>query len=159
MAKRDTHCKRNEEDRLLSAEDLHPTDIYVGARVRNRRKELGLSQTALGQALGLTFQQIQKYERGFNRVSASKLFEASRVLDVPVSYFFNGLVQAETEEASASEATVSGFLASAEGLEMASHFPRLSSVTRKSIVGIVRAILMDQEAELRSAEPETEPAV
>ena len=139
------------------AEELHPTDVFVGARVRNRRKEMGLSQTALGQALGLTFQQIQKYERGFNRISASKLFEASRVLEVPVSYFFNGLVQAETEEASVSEATVSGFLASAEGLEMASYFPRLSSSTRKSIVGIVRSILIDQEAELRSAPSETEP--
>lgn len=69
----------------------HPTDIHVGLRVRQRRALLGMSQTALANAVGLTFQQIQKYERGTNRASAGRLFEFSRVLDVPVSYFFEGL--------------------------------------------------------------------
>ncbi len=63
-------------------------DIHVGARLRLRRTLLGISQEKLGDAVGLTFQQIQKYERGANRVGASRLYEFSRVLDVPVSYFF-----------------------------------------------------------------------
>ena len=66
----------------------HPVDVHVGARVRQRRTLLGMSQEKLGAAVGLTFQQIQKYERGANRVGASRLFEFSKVLDVPVSYFF-----------------------------------------------------------------------
>ena len=63
-------------------------DIHVGARLRLRRTLLGISQEKLGEAVGLTFQQIQKYERGANRVGASRLYEFSRVLDIPVSYFF-----------------------------------------------------------------------
>ena len=66
----------------------HPVDVHVGARVRQRRTLLGMSQEKLGAAVGLTFQQIQKYERGANRVGASRLYEFSKVLDVPVSYFF-----------------------------------------------------------------------
>jgi len=66
-------------------------DAYVGSRVRSRRVLLGLSQEKLGDALGLTFQQIQKYERGANRIGASRLFDLSRALDVPVSYFFNAI--------------------------------------------------------------------
>ena len=65
-----------------------PVDVHVGVRVRQRRTLLGMSQTTLGDALGLTFQQVQKYERGMNRIGASRLFELSRVLDVPVEYFF-----------------------------------------------------------------------
>ena len=68
---------------------LHPVDIYVGTRVRQRRSLLGMSQTALANAVGLTFQQIQKYDRGFNRIGSSRLFEFAKVLDVPVSYFFD----------------------------------------------------------------------
>jgi transcriptional regulator with XRE-family HTH domain len=69
----------------------NPADVHVGARVRLRRTMLGMSQEKLGEALGLTFQQVQKYERGANRVGASRLWEMSRVLDVPVSYFFQEL--------------------------------------------------------------------
>jgi transcriptional regulator with XRE-family HTH domain len=67
---------------------MHPVDVHVGARVRQRRTLLGMSQEKLGQAVGLTFQQIQKYERGSNRIGSSRLFEFSKVLDVPPSYFF-----------------------------------------------------------------------
>jgi len=68
-----------------------PVDVHVGQRVRHRRVELGMSQEKLGRALGLTFQQVQKYERGANRVGASRLFDLARVLDVPISFFFEGL--------------------------------------------------------------------
>ncbi len=66
-------------------------DVHVGHRVRIRRTLLGMSQTALGEALGLTFQQLQKYERGANRISSSRLYDLSQVLEVPVSYFFDGM--------------------------------------------------------------------
>lgn len=68
-----------------------PIDVHVGSRIRLRRSLLGMSQEHLGDALGVTFQQIQKYERGANRVGASRLFDISRVLDVPISYFFDDL--------------------------------------------------------------------
>src|ERR1700685_4720215 len=67
----------------------HPIDVHVGSRVRLRRNMLGLSQEKLGEALGLTFQQVQKYERGANRIGASRLHELSRVLDVPVQFFYD----------------------------------------------------------------------
>ncbi len=69
----------------------NPIDVYVGGRVRMRRTLLGMSQEKLGRAVGLTFQQIQKYERGVNRIGASRLFNLSRILDVPVSFFFEDL--------------------------------------------------------------------
>ena len=69
----------------------HPIDIHVGKRVHQRRTLLGMSQTTLGKAAGLTFQQIQKYERGANRLSASRLYEFARILDVPVEFFFEEL--------------------------------------------------------------------
>ncbi len=80
----------------------HPVDVHVGARVRMRRKLLGMSQTGLGDALGLTFQQVQKYERGTNRISASRLYDLSRVLDVSIEYFFDEM---PPEVAASSQAT------------------------------------------------------
>src|SRR3546814_19541489 len=71
----------------------NPVDVHVGGRVRLRRTLLGLSQEKLGEALGLTFQQVQKYERGANRIGASRMFDLSRVLDVPVSFFFDDMPQ------------------------------------------------------------------
>ncbi len=67
---------------------LHPVDVHVGARMRVRRTLLGMNQTKLGEALGMSFQQVQKYEKGTNRISAGRLYDLSRVLDVPVEYFF-----------------------------------------------------------------------
>ena len=86
--------------RRQKAEKPNPVDVHVGSRVRLRRTLLGLSQEKLGDAIGLTFQQVQKYERGANRIGASRLYDLSRVLDVPVSYFFEEL----GESASASGA-------------------------------------------------------
>jgi len=70
-----------------------PVDVHVGARIRLRRTLLGMSQERLGEALGLTFQQVQKYERGANRVSASRLFDLARVLDVPISFFYDDMAE------------------------------------------------------------------
>ena len=68
---------------------FHPVDIHVGARMRQRRSLVGMSQSQLSEFVGLTFQQIQKYERGANRISSSRLYEFAKALDVPVSYFFD----------------------------------------------------------------------
>jgi transcriptional regulator with XRE-family HTH domain len=73
------------------ARDLDPVDIHVGARVRLRRNFLGLTQEQLGTALGLSFQQIQKYERGINRMGSSRLYQISKILSVPVTFFFGDL--------------------------------------------------------------------
>jgi len=74
-----------------------PIDVHVGSRIRLRRTLLGMSQEKLGDALGLTFQQVQKYERGVNRVGASRLFDISRVLDVPISFFFDDMPEGMNE--------------------------------------------------------------
>ncbi len=69
----------------------HPVDVHIGARVRMRRKLLGMTQTKLGDALGLTFQQVQKYERGANRIGSSRLYDLSRVFDVSIEHFFEDM--------------------------------------------------------------------
>lgn len=82
--------KKNSRGRTPSGKP-NPIDVHVGGRVRLRRTLLGMSQEKLGEALGLTFQQVQKYERGANRIGASRLYDLSRVLDVPVSFFFDDM--------------------------------------------------------------------
>lgn len=83
----DETARRSSRGRMPSGKP-NPVDVHVGSRVRLRRTLLGLSQEKLGEAIGLTFQQVQKYERGANRIGASRLWDLSRVLDVPVSFFF-----------------------------------------------------------------------
>ncbi len=79
----------------------NPIDVHVGTRLRTRRTLLGLSQTAVGDAMGITFQQLQKYERGSNRISASRLYDLSQILDVDTAYFFDGMDQATQTESPA----------------------------------------------------------
>ena len=83
----------------------NPVDVHVGARVRVRRTLLGMSQEKLGEAIGLTFQQVQKYERGANRIGSSRLFDLSRVLDVPIGFFFEEM---PSDVAASSPAQVRG---------------------------------------------------
>ncbi len=84
-------AKPRRQRRRVAIDGPRPVDVHVGARLRLRRTLLGISQEKLGEAVSLTFQQIQKYERGANRVGASRLFEFSRILGVPVSYFFDDM--------------------------------------------------------------------
>ncbi len=125
----------------------HPIDVHVGGRVRLRRKFSGMSQDDLAKTLDLTFQQVQKYERGANRVSASKLYEISRTLRAPVAYFFEGFEAAgDDHEDIAQEGTVNAFLATAEGIELAEAFPRIKNGKhRRRIVELVRALSEDGE--------------
>src|SRR3954467_15416405 len=92
--KRKTARGRRSSGRMGSKVFPNPIDIHVGTRIRLRRTLLGLSQEKLGEAIGLTFQQVQKYERGANRVGSSRIFDLSRVLDVPISYFFDEMPNA-----------------------------------------------------------------
>lgn len=94
-----------------------PIDVHVGTRIRLRRTLLGMSQERLGEALGLTFQQVQKYERGVNRVGASRLFDLSRVLDVPISFFFDDMPEslAAAFGGQASGRRVAGFADTQDG--------------------------------------------
>lgn len=96
-----------------------PIDVHVGTRIRLRRTLLGMSQERLGEALGLTFQQIQKYERGVNRVGASRLFDLSRVLDVPISFFFDDMPErlAASYGTQATRRAVGGFGESSDGVD------------------------------------------
>ena len=92
-----------------------PIDAHVGSRVRLRRTLLGMSQEKLGDALGLTFQQVQKYERGVNRIGASRLFDLARVLDVPISFFFDDMPDALGNPTGARRSF--GFAESQDGFE------------------------------------------
>jgi transcriptional regulator with XRE-family HTH domain len=129
----------------------NPIDIHVGRRVRQRRKAMGVTQERLAQDLGLTFQQVQKYERGANRVSASKLYEIAVALQTGTDYFFEGLADpASLKEGGGgaspdSEKFVNAFLMSTEGLELAELFSRLKNARlRKRIVDLVRSMVEDE---------------
>ena len=124
----------------------NPIDLHVGARVRMRRKLLGMSQEKLADALGLTFQQVQKYERGANRVSASKLFEIARFLDVAPAYFFDGLAaEAALPGRSPQEQSLHQFLMTPEGVELASLLPKLNPKYRRRVLELVRTLAEDDD--------------
>lgn len=134
-------------DRESAGRKPHPTDAHVGMRVRMRRKLLGLSQERLAEALDLTFQQVQKYEKGTNRISASKLFETARFLGVDIGYFFEGLNReaADGMEEPAGEPYAQEFIMTHEGVELASLFPRLTPRQRRQVLELVRTFLDDAE--------------
>ena len=127
----------------------NPVDVHVGLRIRLRRKELGVSQEKLAEAIGLTFQQVQKYERAANRVSASKLYEVARALDTSTAYFFEGLTDAHIRTAAepGGQSQMQAFLLTAEGVELATTFPRIQpSRVRRRILDLVRAMVDDGAA-------------
>ena len=120
-------------------------DAYVGVRLRMRRTMLGMSQSKLGQLLGVTFQQIQKYEKGANRISASRLQQTARVLEVSPSYFFEGAPAPGSEggfaEETSEQSFVVDFLASNEGLQLNRAFLRIRDPkVRRRIVELVTSL-------------------
>lgn len=123
----------------------NPVDKHVGSRVRMRRMMLGMSQEKLGDALGLTFQQVQKYEKGTNRIGASRLQQISHILQVPISFFFEGAPAVSGRATGMGEAPspayVSDFLATSDGLALTKAFMRIKDAkTRRRIVDLVEAI-------------------
>ena len=127
----------------------NPIDIHVGLRIRLRRKELGVSQERLAEAIGLTFQQVQKYERAANRVSASKLYEMARALDTSTAYFFEGLADTTTASVGdepGGQAHLQAFLLTPEGVELAGAFPKITPPRiRRRILDLVRAMVEDDD--------------
>ena len=129
----------------MSTKAPNPVDKYVGSRVRMRRIMLGMSQEKLGEALGLTFQQVQKYEKGTNRVGASRLQQIAEILQVPVSFLFDGgpsgVASSENFGEAGSPSYISDFLATSEGLALTRAFTRIGdSKLRRSIVELVEQI-------------------
>jgi transcriptional regulator with XRE-family HTH domain len=135
-----------------------PIDVHVGGRIRLRRTLLGMSQERLGESLGLTFQQIQKYERGVNRVGASRLFDLSRVLDVPISFFFDDMPdQLAREYGGAAVRRAVGFaepqdsfdddaLHRRETLELVRAYYRISDPSvRKRVFDLIKSLTPTQE--------------
>jgi transcriptional regulator with XRE-family HTH domain len=126
----------------------NPIDVHVGSRVRFRRMLLGMSQEKLGQKLGLTFQQVQKYEKGINRIGASRLFDLAQVLGVSVQFFYEEAPAADAHPFAAdgfadkpAEHTIVDFLRSRDGLELNRAFIRISEArTRRAIVELVRSL-------------------
>lgn len=100
------------------ADAPHPVDVHVGRQIRLRRKSIGLTQHAIAERLGLTFQQVQKYERGHNRVSASKLFEIANALQTDVAYFFQGMSSHEAAPLTHEDRTIAEFASSDFGREL-----------------------------------------
>jgi transcriptional regulator with XRE-family HTH domain len=129
----------------------NPIDVHVGSRVRFRRMLLGMSQEKLGEKLGLTFQQIQKYEKGINRIGASRLFDLAHVLGVPVQFFYEEAPAGSDQEALAgyaerpAENAIVEFLRSRDGLELNKAFVRIADVkARRAIVELVRSLAQDE---------------
>jgi len=124
----------------------NPIDKHVGSRVRMRRMMLSMSQEKLGDALGLTFQQVQKYEKGTNRIGASRLQQISQILQVPVAFFFEGAPELPTGHSGGmheapSPSYVSDFLATSDGLALTKAFMRIrDSKLRRRIVDLVEQI-------------------
>ena len=132
---------------MMAKKTPNPIDKHVGSRVRMRRMMLAMSQEKLGDALGLTFQQVQKYEKGTNRIGASRLQQISHILQVPVSFFFDGapivagMPRAEGVSEAPSPAYVSDFLATSDGLALTKAFMRIDdSKLRRRIVDLVEQI-------------------
>ncbi|MFS2325689.1 MULTISPECIES: helix-turn-helix domain-containing protein [Brucella] len=128
----------------------NPIDVHVGSRIRLRRNMLGLSQEKLGESLGITFQQIQKYEKGTNRVGASRLQAISAILTVPVSFFFEdapGSSATQAGFAEDNEATyVVDFLNSNEGVQLTRAFTKISDPkVRRKIIDLVKSLAAEGE--------------
>ena len=126
----------------------NPTDKHVGSRVRMRRMMLEMSQERLGNAIGLTFQQVQKYEKGTNRIGASRLQQIAQVLQVPVAFFFEGAPNPPGKAAgpgdAPSPAYVTDFLASSEGLALTRAFTRIKNAKlRRRIVDLVEEMVVE----------------
>ena len=136
---------------MIAKKAPNPTDKHVGARVRMRRMMLGMSQEKLGDALGLTFQQVQKYEKGANRIGASRLQQISQILQVTVSFFFEGAPNAPGHQPDGmaeapSPAYVADFLATSDGLSLTKSFMGIKDAKlRRRIVDLVEQIASSGE--------------
>lgn len=162
MAKdKDDDAPDEEVDVERNARRANPIDAHVGTRVRLRRMLLGMSQEKLGEHLGLTFQQVQKYEKGVNRIGASRLYDMSRVLGVPVQFFYDEVPSDVSDAVGGSntigiagfaerqtESYMVDFLSTREGLELNKAFVRIADAkVRRQLVELVRVLAGAEEPE------------
>jgi len=134
----------------LPKKQANPIDAQVGSRVRLRRMLVGMSQEKLGEMLGLTFQQVQKYEKGVNRIGAGRLFEVAHILGVPISYFYEDVAN---DQPPSSHTTAAGttppvmeFVSSGEGLQLALAFMRVKEPRiRKRVIDLVKSLAEGEE--------------
>jgi len=130
----------------MTRKSPNPIDVYVGNRVRLRRVLVGLSQEKLGEALELTFQQVQKYEKGTNRISASRLHKIAQILEVPIQFFFEGVSEVEQEgnlgfSENTNQIPMMDFLNSAEGLQLNKAFAEIHDpAVRRKFVELVKVL-------------------
>ena len=137
----------------MPKKQANPIDAQVGNRVRLRRMLIGMSQERLGELLGLTFQQVQKYEKGVNRIGAGRLFEVSKILGVPIDYFYEG-VNGQMSGAIAAAASgtesppIMEFVSSGEGLQLSLAFMRIKDPkVRKRVLDLVKSLVEEGEKE------------
>jgi transcriptional regulator with XRE-family HTH domain len=152
-----TADRRSREGDMADEKRPHPIDVHVGGRVRLRRTMVGMSQDKLADSLGLTFQQIQKYEKGVNRIGASRVFEISRILGVPIQFFFDdydvdtgrsyGFAEAGPDDGAA----MMELLNSPEGVQLCKHFASITDPKiRKRVLELVKSLSDDGPAATQS---------
>lgn len=133
----------------MSSSKPHPTDVFIGQRVRARRILIGMSQEKLGELLGLTFQQVQKYEKGTNRISGSRMVEIADALQVEPAYFFEGAPGRRTAGTHAAlDADMSEFMTSGDGLVIAKSFVQIKNDKIRHAVASMVKIMAEQRGEL-----------
>lgn len=136
----------------MPKKQANPVDAHVGHRVRLRRMLIGMSQERLGELLGLTFQQVQKYEKGVNRIGAGRLYEVAGILGVPINFFYDEIDGDAPRDAASFGGTgdappVMEFISSAEGVQLSVAFMRIKDAkVRRKILDLVRSLGKDNEA-------------
>jgi transcriptional regulator with XRE-family HTH domain len=128
----------------MARRDPNYIDVHVGSRIRVRRQLINMSQERLGELLGITFQQVQKYEKGTNRISASRLFYTAKTLGVPIQFFFEGLPGQEGDQGMRESAQADDFtsaLMSPEGVALAKVFRDADTLKKKLIVSLARQVV------------------
>jgi transcriptional regulator with XRE-family HTH domain len=133
----------------MPKKQANPIDVQVGNRVRIRRMLIGMSQERLGDMLGLTFQQVQKYEKGVNRIGAGRLFEVARILNVPVDFFYEGVSAQLAGQPGTSEPEgtppVMEFVSSGEGLQLSLAFMKIKDAkVRKRVLDLVKSLAEEE---------------
>ena len=130
----------------MPKKQANPIDIQVGNRVRIRRMLIGMSQERLGDLLGLTFQQVQKYEKGVNRIGAGRLFEVSRILNVPIDFFYEGVNTQPGASEPEGAPPVMEFVSSGEGLQLSLAFMKIKDAkVRKRMLDLVKSLAEEEE--------------
>ncbi|HRX36055.1 MAG TPA: helix-turn-helix transcriptional regulator [Aestuariivirga sp.] len=132
----------------MTRRDPNYIDVHVGNRIRMRRQLIGMSQEKLGELLGITFQQVQKYEKGANRISASRLYFTAKILGVPVQFFYDDLPGVEGHgglSEAREEDTILASLMNAEGVSLAKAFRDADSSTKRKLIATIARVIAESK--------------